>query len=202
MFTYAGANEIDVLINLSFGGPQFQLRVLAVGGGGAGSYGGGGSGYLQYLTRNLSGPTIMRLTVGNSGEASQVTVSNETIVAEAGQDAPNDSNGGNGYSGGGAQYNNGGYNGGDGDSFYGDGYGGHGTGEDLTTFVLDNFILSPGDGGHPLGDGGGGGGVLINGLGPDEGHNRFVGSGYGAGGGSSSSSKLGLEGVIAVEIVN
>ena len=28
-------------------------------------------------------------------------------------------------------------------------------GEDLTTFVLDNFILSPGDGGHLLGDGGG-----------------------------------------------
>ena len=99
--------------------------MLAVGGGGAGSYGGDGSGYLQYLTRTLSGPTIMRLTVGDSGEASQVTVSNETIVAEAGQDAPNDSNGGNGYSGGGAQYNNGGYNGGDGDSFYGDGYGGH-----------------------------------------------------------------------------
>ena len=46
----------------------------------------------------------MRLTVGDSGEASHVTVSNETIVAETGQDADNDSNGGNGYSGGGAQY--------------------------------------------------------------------------------------------------
>ena len=45
-------------------------------------------------------------------------------------------------------------------------------------------------------------GVLINGLGPDEGHNRFVGSGYGAGGGSYSSNKLGLEGVIIVDIVN
>ena len=95
------------------------------------------------------------------------------------------------------KYCNGGYNGGEGGSYSGGYNGGHGTWEDPTTFVLDNFILIPGDGGHPSGDGGGGGG-----LGPDEGHNRFVGSGYGAGGGSYSSNKLGLEGVIIVDIVN
>ena len=36
----------------------------------------------------------MRLTVRDSGEASHVTIGNKTIVAEAGKDAPNDSNGG------------------------------------------------------------------------------------------------------------
>ena len=191
MFTFSGGNEIDVLINLSFGASKYQLRVLAVGGGGGGSFCGGGSGYLQYVTRTLSGPTIMKLAVGDSGESSQVTVSGETIVAEAGQDS------------GGAVYCDGGYGGGDGDSS-GSYHGGHGTGEDIVTFVLDNFILSPGDGGEHYSQwGGGGGGVLINGQGPDKGENTLVGSGYGGGGGYySSSQQQGLEGVIVAEIMS
>ena len=143
----------------------------------------------------------MKLAVGDSGESSQVTVSGETIVAEAGQDSGGD--GRDGYSGGGAMYCDGGCGGGDGDSS-GSYHGGHGTGEDIVTFVLDNFILSPGDGGEHYSQwGGGGGGVLINGQGPDEGENTLVGSGYGGGGGYySSSQRQGLEGVIVAEIMN
>ena len=37
----------------------------------------------------------------------------------------------------------GGYNGGDGESCHGE-HGGYGTGEDVTSFKLENFVLTPG----------------------------------------------------------
>merc|ERR1719348_1140081 len=50
--------------------------------------------------------------------------------------------------------------------------GGHGSGEDLSRFQLKHFQLTPGAGGQSYEDlgvfcGGGGGGVLVNGQGPE-----------------------------------
>ena len=85
----------------------------------------------------------MRLTVGDSGKNSTVTVNGETIAFDC----------------------EGGYGGGDGDSS-GSHIGGHGTGEDLTIYQFDNVVLSPGNGGHSNScggaGGGGGGGIMIN----------------------------------------
>ena len=197
------ATEINIHIPLSFEADDCQLRVLAIGGGGKmNASAGGGSGNLLYFSRYLLGPSIIRLNVGGSGESSTVIVNGEMNIAESGHDGT-DSNGGDGYSGGGAHCDcDGGYEGGDGES--GDGHhGGHGTGQDLTALVLDNFILSPGDGGESklvgnLWVGGGGGGILINGEGPDENY-YTVGSGYGGGGGWG---QQGLQGAVIVEIVN
>ena len=76
--------------------------------------------------------------------------------------------GGDGYSGGG------GYGGCDGGSGGGDGvcWGGRGTGEDITSYELQNYQLSAGAGGQYYPNdvydhGGGGGGVLVDGAGPD-----------------------------------
>ena len=65
------------------------------------------------------------------------------------------------------------------------------SGEDVTSFVFDNYILSPGVGGEYrqedpncwflcIHNGGGGGGVLVNGEGPQTTVNN--GQGYGGGG--------------------
>ena len=131
--------------------------------------------------------------------------------AEPGEDGG--TGGGSGYSGGGAWcYRtdgcNGGYNGGDG----GDGpyhRGGRGTGEDVTQYKFDHYKLSPGDAGERYMKrldtsysgyaGGGGGGVLINGVGPDR-YNKHQGQGYGGGGGRYY--KDGQPGVVILEIVN
>ena len=197
--------EINIYIPRSFGSSECQLRVFAIGGGGGGSFGGGGSGYHQYLTKDLSGPTTMRLTVGDHGNSSTVSVNGETIIAEPGN-VGRFGDGGNGYSGGGGccDYCSGGSSGEDGasgvnswtDAFY---RGGHGTGEDLKAIILDNFVLSPGNGGKPSVyeyGGGGGGGVLINGGGWNGG--IYSGEGYGGGGGD----EYGGPGAILVEIIN
>merc|ERR1712098_381288 len=93
------------------------------------------------------------------------------VGAPAGHPGFNKS-GSDGYSGGGA-YNTGAYTRGyDGGSDGGDAEcGGTGTGEDVTSFTLLNYQISPGSRGHfysSLGDnsGGGGGGVLVDGAGP------------------------------------
>ena len=194
--------EINIYIPRSFGSSECQLRVFAIGGGGGGSFGGGGSGYHQYLTKDLSGPTTMKLTVGDYGKSSTVSVNGKTIVAEHGNDGSN-CNGGDGYSGGGACCFDcsGGFNGGNGSS--GDGLnGGHGTGEDLKAIILDNFVLSPGNGGENYPYGGGGGGVLVNGGGWNEGNHNGRGYGAGGGGGSGGANNYGGPGGILVEIVN
>ena len=95
----------------------------------------------------------------------------------------------------------GGTNGGDGVAF-GNRDGGHGTGEDILSYELDNFDLTPGAGGQPYESGngyyhgGGGGGVLVNGEGP---HRNSNGQGEGYGGGGMVRG-YGLRGVILVEI--
>merc|ERR1712008_327779 len=108
--------------------------------------------------------------------------------------------GGNGYSGGGSGMSvgcDGGYNGGDGESCNGE-HGGYGTGEDVTSFKLENFVLTPGARGISSNNGGGGGGVLVNGDGPDH-EDEHDATGYGAGGGWT---RGGLQGVILIEIIN
>lgn len=69
--------------------------------------------------------------------------------------------GGDGYSGGAYYDHAGGSDGSDGE---GD-YGGHGTGEDVTKYQFFAFEISPGQGASNAGSfGGGGGGILVNGL--------------------------------------
>ena len=79
-----------------------KLRVMAVGGGGhGGSFGGGGSGYIQYLSQNLTHvppTTLIKLAVGDKGEASNVTINGNKVMALPGEDGV--ASGGGGYSGG------------------------------------------------------------------------------------------------------
>ena len=81
---------------------------------------------------------------------------------------------------------------------------GEGTGEDVSSYKFDNFLLSPGEGGlrHY---GGGGGGVLVSGRGPDRDHSG-QGEGYGGGGeGQQQPDSLvntGLPGLVLVEVVH
>ena len=72
----------------------------------------------------------------------------------------------------------------------------------MTKYAFDNFVLTPGAGGISYSDAGryysgGGGGVLINGDGPDV--EEEQGQGYGGGNGGPWSS--GSPGVIVIEIV-
>ena len=94
-------------------------------------------------------------------------------------------------------------------------WGGRGTGEDITSYELQNYqLVSAGAGGqyYPndvYNHGGGGGGVLVDGAGPDvEEENKrgetlwSHGQGYGGGGTfHSSSDRYGHSGVIILEIV-
>merc|ERR1719334_143838 len=203
MFTEPGINISLSTNGLSSIFSECQLRVLAVGGGGYGSHGGGGSGYIHYYTQTLSdSPTQISLRVGDCDEASTININTgNTLVAAAGQ-----RDGGAGYSGGGGNGAcEGGSDGGAGEC----GNGGSGTGEDVTSYILQNYQLSPGAGAqyHYSGGyywGGGGGGVLVNGAGPgvEERNNKeraqwSDGQGYGGGGTIYS----GASGVIIVEII-
>ena len=190
-----------------------SARVFMVGGGGehAGHGGGGGSGYLKYSSIPLNGTTAAQIQVGDQAQASSVTIGGVTLEAAPGEsdtkDADGRYHGGNGYSGGGGRTFkcNGGSDGGDGDGD-GDRYlGGLGTGEKLSSFPMDSFILTPGVGGQYYNDyGGGGGGVLINGAGPEE-WDTHQGQGYGGGGcrfnSQSQDVNIGLRGVILIEMV-
>ena len=135
----------------------------------------------------------IQVDVGDIREESMIKINNhETFRAESGMN-PQNFHGGDGYSGGGYYDHAGGSDGSDGE---GD-YGGHGTGEDVTKYQFFAFEISPGQGGRNAGSyGGGGGGVLDNGQGPDGG-NR--GQGYGGGGGGFSS---GHSGVVLIEVFN
>ena len=154
---------------------------------------------------------------GSDGSPSTVRLPSSTITAPGGKQGtgsqPGTSSqhkgrGGAGYSGGGGHESNGypgGYNGGPGQGTAG-GPGGSGTGEDVTTYALTHFTLSPGQGGQWGGHGGqfggGGGGVLVGGAGPARDHTQ--GEGYGGGGGGKGPEGVyfaGLPGVILVEVV-
>ena len=96
---------------------------------------------------------------------------------------------------------NGGSNGGDGYGSSSIGSFGHGTQEDLRLYPMRNFRLSPGVGGDEYVTkegwhmGGGGGGVLVNGRGPQR-RSHYQGEGYGGGGGWNE----GLPGVVLIEV--
>ena len=90
-----------------------------------------------------------------------------SLVLEALPGQIGDYTGGAGYSGGGGYGTFGG--GGEGGSGGSDGEsgtiypGGAGSGFDVENVSMENFILVPGSGGEPYGDGGGGGGLIVNG---------------------------------------
>ena len=201
--------ELGVDINVNVTSPSgCQLRVLAVGGGGMGGGCGAGSGHIQYQTMILDPITIISITVGAQSQSSVVRVNSQTVEARpGGYDRSCD-----GYSGGGAAnfqwggaYYTGGTNGGDGWGSQDDNPG-HGTGEDISEYKMDNYILTPGAGGEGWVDsiggvkisyGGGGGGILVNGDGPQR--NEHQGEGYG-GGGMGKNDQQGQQGIVLLEI--
>jgi len=215
-FLYDGHNHTHLIftkpgVNITFSasGSNCEVRALAVGGGGSG-YGisntgfGGGSGYIKYYTQPIPGPAKISVMVGDHGEASTIYMETGDIVrAEHGQDAHHDGglSGGDGYSGGGGYGDcRGGSDGSDGECSM-DGAG-SGTGEDVTSYKLDNYVVSPGAGGHYDNCGGGGGGVLVDGAGPGvEGAMQSNGQGYGGGGTVHKNTDYhGHSGVIILEI--
>ena len=185
------------------------------------STGGGGSGYLKYhsqairycksnskLSKRLaySPNTQVQLTVGPDREASNIIINGEVIEAAPGHNGGGTGGeAGDGYSGGGyAGKHSGGSDGSNGEGGSGD-YVGEGTGEDLASYQFDNFDLSPGLGGEYYQDpscwflcnanGGGGGGVLVNGEGPQDRVNN--GQGFGGGGCNGAAHP----GAVIIEIV-
>ena len=193
-----------------------ELIILSVGAGGHANNGGGGSGYLKYQSLSLQpGVAIINATVGMG--AHDWRVSNKSsvsihesgrpgiisITAEGGQDGKGDmSFGGDGYSGGGGgdcQGSSGGSNGSDGDAEECSNAG-HGTREDISEYRFTSWTLTPGAGGdyysYSSTSCGGGGGVMINGEGPEA--TQYHGRGFGGGGGFYSNH--GLQGVILLEI--
>ena len=193
---------------------ECQLRVLAIGGGGeadgGGGGGGGGSGYIQFYSGTLTADTFISLKVGDSDQSSSVTINGHSVTAAPGHGSYVGGVGADGYSGGGGYgYDSGcdgGTDGGDGeDCDYA--HGGRGTGDDVTAYKMENFVLTPGDGGYYSGSGyrygGGGGGVLVNGDGPQR-DSVNQGEGYGAGGGPHFVSGVGhydgFPGVILMEV--
>ena len=171
-----------------------EMTAVAVGGGGSGNYAGGGSGYIETVTAPMV-PAQLYVSVGAGGAETSLRrggwggVGDEVVVkAMAGGDGTN-YDGGAGYSGGGAGfgdyiYGDGGADGGDGEDGDGKGHGGAGSGFDINSIVLTSFTLSPGVGGlkHYYNTnhfGGGGGGVLVDGAGPQE--TQYDGQGFGGG---------------------
>ena len=196
----------DTTVNIAALG-DCELTVLAVGGGGyrgflsdvGGSsitgHGGGGSGYVVNTSVQVPASQLVVRVGGPGGQTSLQTIEGEIIVTAAPGENGNSYYGGAGYSGGGGVYyssgsyfrsGNGGEDGGDG---YGtneeptNGWGGEGSGLDVSSISLQQFSLSPGVGGKVSGStnyGGGGGGVLVDGTGPQD--TISAGEGYGGGG--------------------
>ena len=148
---------------------------------------GAGSGYLRYDSLPMTKATTAMARVGDRGEGSWITVDGITTEARAGETV-NNAGGGNGYCGGGQQGNAGGTDGGNG---VGGTSEGQGTGEDVQSFKMDNFVLSPGAGGLPYRTsyGGGGGGVRVNGIGPGR-NSETQGDGYGGVKGTTTNTSL------------
>ena len=89
------------------------------------------------------------------------------------------------------------------------GPGGNGTGEDLSMYHMEHWEITPGVGGKEMWEsdpscqlGGGGGGVLVNGVGPDR-IDDGQGEGYGGGGNHAVRNNKevgGLRGVVLIEV--
>lgn len=185
------------------GNNNCKMKILAVGGGGAGSGSyvsgghGGGSGFIEITNQDIPlGVHQLAVSVGTYGNSSNVTVNGNLVLeAVAGGDAGGGC-GGDGYSGGsftpGVSATRGGSDGSDGSGACGGG----GTGEDVRKFSSENFLLTPGTGGY-FSYGGGAGGVLVNGGGPVR-DNEGQGEGYGGGG--EGGGQRGLPGFVIIEL--
>ena len=198
-----------------------DLTIVAIGGGGGegggldtcGNYqcegspnaecfqGGSGSGYISSTEVPAIFPSLF-VQVGSQGKSSFVQGEDGTLLVSAEPGACGTGfSGGHGYSGGGGprfkgdSSGKGGSNGSDGEDERG--YGGFGSGVDLTQLPVDLFVLAPGAEGMGWGEqrGGGGGGVLIDGEGPE----ALKGGGEGYGGGAGGKNSLGLPGAVIVE---
>jgi len=183
-------------------GCYINTTFLAIGGGGESYSGnsGGGSGYIAMGSQLLFSNSSVYVSVGAQNERSLVQVDGETLIAAASGGTGFSSGGGNGYSGGGGGSN---YNGAAGGSNGGDGgnsttvSGGKGSGLDLSTLHMNNFVLTPGKGGEPNERyGGGGGGVIVNGIKP--GNATHSGEGFG-GGAYGYGSSNGWPGCVLIE---
>ena len=187
-------------VKIHGGAGSCTLQVLLVGGGGDATEaaldleGGGGSGFVQSYRLELQpGDAEMTVRVGMSREVTEITLYDMTLFAQSGADGKS-SSGGNGYSGGGYSMP-GGSDGGNGLGTKG----GSGSGLDISALPFSSVTLTPGAGGFVYDNimqiyGGGGGGVLVNGEGPEA--TDYQGQGYGGGGGFGP----GLQGVIVLEI--
>ena len=192
---------------------QCVMRALLVGGGGRGGYNyensaaGGGSGYLALYSDYISpGVTDITVKVGDQAHGSQLAANGQLLVEAAhGQHGFAGIKGGDGYCGGGDRFprpSRGGTAGSDGE---GDGQEGRGTGEEVSDYHFNNFVLTPAPGGYRDGSGGGGGGgggVLVNNVGPQP-HHEGTGQGYGGGGEGSYDPAFtfqGLQGVVIIEL--
>ena len=196
--------NIDDTINVDFS-PSASLgckaTIIAIGGGGDGeSYGGGGSGYVKSNVIDVSS-TKYQVSVGQYGQDSVFRLKNgqNVLTAQAGGDGDSYDSlvGGDGYSGGGSGgYNGGGEKGGSDGSDGNGSYRGSGSIFDISTISLKYHTLSPGNGGEPIESfGGGGGGVLVDNVGPAYGTHQ--GQGYGGGGGYNQ--YHGLQGMVLIE---
>ena len=199
---------------LSHGG-VCDVAVLAVGGGGQGKLGGGGSGYIKYYRQHLDADMELIVRVGGPWQRTTVDLLNtdgrrhDLLIAEAGETGFPEQ-GGNGYSGGGGwdviRDDDACQGGSDGGAGRGD-LAGNGTREDVSSYQMKHFILSPGTGGESFHNGfyfgGGGGGVLVNGEGPepDPYNAPYQGEGYGGGGNEAHCCEDGsLPGVVLLEV--
>ena len=153
--------------------------------------------------------TEIAVTVGDHGQYSEVRVGEEHFYADQGTDYGH--HGGDGYSGGGDYcYKRPGCNGGSDGGRGGQGphsNAGRGTGDDVTRYKFDYYVVTPGAGGEHYNIsgwycGGGGGGVMVNGHGPEA--SKHQGQGYGGGGyrhsRGGSDMNHGNPGVIIMEI--
>lgn len=189
-FTETGITTVNIV---PLGDMDCELTVVAVGGGGiySGWYGGGGSGYVASTSVMPSPLSQLVVRVGGPGELSSLETSEgETIITAQPGEKSDHKDGGAGYSGGGGGSfyggGDGGEDGGDGDNSHPHGdtnghLGGRGSGQDISTTIhLQQFSLTPGRGGQRNGRyGGGGGGIMVDGSGPQD--TVYNGQGYGGG---------------------
>ena len=146
--------------------------------------------------------------VGGPGELSSLeTREGETIITAQPGGESDRYDGGAGYSGGGGGSSNTARNGGDGGKDGGDGdnstignLGGRGSGQDISTTIhLQQFSLTPGRGGQKIGIyGGGGGGIMVDGSGPQD--KVYNGQGYGGGEGGYGGNGNPEPGLVLLEI--
>ena len=185
-FNTTGDTSLNILAP---GKEDCELSVVAVGGGGSHSYLGGGSGRVASTTMTVSTSQLV-VRVGGPRQLSSLETSEgqAIITAQPGEDGFSQ-DGGAGYSGGGGGGSDSSYQGGDGGQDGGDGEdgscngcpGGTGSDLDLSAIKLTRFSLTPGLGGTKNAHyGGGGGGVMVDGEGPQ--YSVHDGQGYGGGG--------------------